>query len=193
MARTENHSQRTVVKFNDFFNVGISSEKESLLTLKGFAHLICAYWTSIDLNTSFKDFDSANFFLLSKLIIVCVSQRQRQADTTVEKLESCFYRCGSWGRNVCLYSRLFSPCSEMLNSDEEQGIAGVNEGERQKEEKERGLIWRLHAAMISCTQNGQTHCWNMHESFPNGGWGVREQSSERSILFIKLHETALRD
>lgn len=38
---------------------------------------------------------------------------------------------------MCLYSRPFSPCSEMLNSDEEQGIGGVNERERQKEEKEK--------------------------------------------------------
>lgn len=88
----------------------------------------------------------------------------------------------------------FCPCSEMLNSDEEQGVGQVNERETERgEEEKKGLIWRLHAATISSTQNGQTHCWNMHESFPSGGWGVRERSRERSSLFIKLHETALRD
>lgn len=61
---------------------------------------------------------------------------------------------------MCVYSWPFPPCSEMLNSDEEQGIGGVNERETERGGGEggRGLIWRLHAAMISCTQNGQTRC-----------------------------------
>lgn len=53
----------------------------------------------------------------------------------------------------------FCPCSEMLNSDEEQGVGQVNERETERgEEEKKGLIWRLHAATISSTQNGQTHC-----------------------------------
>lgn len=53
-------------------------------------------------------------------------ERRRQADTSVEK------RLFSRGEDVCLYSRSFSPCSEMLNSDEEQGVRGVNERGRQE-------------------------------------------------------------
>lgn len=55
----------------------------------------------------------------------------------------------------CLF---FSPCSEMLNSDEEEGVRGLSERKTGERRRKRGLIWRLHAATINSTQNGQTHC-----------------------------------
>lgn len=149
---------------------------------------MCAYWTAIDLYSFFQG--------LSKLLPpVEVNNCARLRTPTAswffgeKDVERLFPR----GRDVCLYSQSVSPCSEMLNSDEEQGVRGVNEGETGERRRKRGLIWRLHAATISSTQNGQTHCWNMHESFPSGGSGGRERSREGSSLFIKLHETALRD
>lgn len=53
------------------------------------------------------------------------------------------------------YSLSRSPCSEMLSSDEERRVRGLNDRERQERgEGCEGLIWRLHAATISSTQNG---------------------------------------
>lgn len=39
---------------------------------------------------------------------------------------------------MCLYSWPFPPCSEMLNSDEEQGTGGVNERETERGGGEEG-------------------------------------------------------
>ncbi len=42
------------------------------------------------------------------------------------------------GKDVHLYSQSSSPCSEMLNSDEEQGVGGVSERETEREEEKGG-------------------------------------------------------
>lgn len=80
---------------NDSLNMGISSELQSTLDHKGFSHSIraCRIEHQLIYNTSFKDFDSANFFPQHKLIIACVCVClcasvlgcQRQVDKSVEK------------------------------------------------------------------------------------------------------------
>lgn len=174
----------------NLLNVGISSEIEepSKVLLIRSVHIEQRLIHAMP----FKDFDTANFIFPPPVVNyrACFRECWRLAGTSAAKIEMFYiYRCFQ-------EAKMWAPFLSMSWNAEQWWRTARPRGEwgrDRKRRRERGLIWRLHAAAISSTQNGQTHCWNMHESFPSGGWGVREQSRERSSLFIKLHETALRD